>query len=178
VSFVITPWCIREGNRAGLDIDTSTHSRASKFNIQNLHQFSYTDFFHASFGFNTPSTMAFHQNTGSSTCVIEPPIELEPISQPAKSQDAKVMGSRTSLRLSDTKGIQDDDSPMDLPSPTTHPAEKAERWNHPRSNLFRTMAAFWSFVVMGSNDAAYGALIPYVSILGRMRNDVGANVVI
>jgi hypothetical protein len=25
------------------------------------------------------------------------------------------------------------------------------------------MAAFWSFVVMGSNDAAYGALIPYVS---------------
>jgi fucose permease len=24
------------------------------------------------------------------------------------------------------------------------------------------MAAFWSFVVMGSNDAAYGALIPYL----------------
>jgi hypothetical protein len=108
--------------------------------------------------------MAFQQNTGSSTCVIAPPIELEPISQPAKPQDAKIMESRTSLRLSDTKGVQDDDSPMDLPSPTTQP-EKIERWNHPQSNLFKTMAAFWSFVVMGSNDAAYGALIPYVSLL-------------
>jgi hypothetical protein len=109
--------------------------------------------------------MAFHQNNGSSTCVISPPVELQPIStQPAKPQDAKISGSRTSIRLSDAKGIQDDDSPVDLPSPTTHPAVKAEQWNHPRSNLFRTMAAFWSFVVMGSNDAAYGALIPYVSV--------------
>jgi hypothetical protein len=110
--------------------------------------------------------MSFHQNAGSSTCVVLPSVELQPISiQPAKPQDAKLLGSHTSLRLSDAKGIQDDDdSPIDLPSPTTHPAVKAEIWNHPRSNLFRTMAAFWSFVVMGSNDAAYGALIPYVSI--------------
>ncbi|EAT85417.2 hypothetical protein SNOG_06766 [Parastagonospora nodorum SN15] len=98
--------------------------------------------------------------SGSSTCVIEPPIELHPISShPTKPQDAKVPG----LRLSDSKGIQEyNDSPTDLPSPTTHPTAKLERWNHPRSNLFKTMAAFWSFVVMGSNDAAYGALIPYL----------------
>jgi len=98
--------------------------------------------------------------SGSSTCVIDPPIELHPIlSHPTKPQDAKVPG----LRLSDSKGIQDDtDSPTDLPSPTTHPVAKLEQWNHPRSNLFKTMAAFWSFVVMGSNDAAYGALIPYL----------------
>jgi fucose permease len=37
-----------------------------------------------------------------------------------------------------------------------------ERWNSPRTNLYRSGAAFWSFVVMGSNDAAYGALIPYL----------------
>lgn len=107
-------------------------------------------------------TMPLHQNnnTGSSTCVISPPLELQPISRP---QDAKVAGSHTSFHLSDAdKGIRDDDSPTDLPSPTTQSAIQPERWNHPRSNLFKTMAAFWSFVVMGSNDAAYGALIPYV----------------
>ena len=83
----------------------------------------------------------------------------------AKPQNAKIAGQQhtTGLRLSDTKGIQSSDDPVEnLPSPTTQAAEKLERWNHPRSNLFRTMAAFWSFVVMGSNDAAYGALIPYV----------------
>jgi hypothetical protein len=106
--------------------------------------------------------MARHQTSGSSTCVISPPTELQPISI-SHPQEAKLAGSHTSLHLSDTKGAQDDDSPVDLPSPTTHPAVKPERWNHPRSNLFKTMAAFWSFVVMGSNDAAYGALIPYVS---------------
>lgn len=113
--------------------------------------------------------MAPHQNSGSSTCVVEPPVKLQPISsQPAKPQEAKILGSHTNLRLSDTKGIKDeDDSPVDLPSPITHPAVKPEQWNHPRSNFFKTMAAFWSFVVMGSNDAAYGALIPYVSILRK-----------
>jgi hypothetical protein len=104
--------------------------------------------------------MALHQNGTSSTCVISPdPIQLTYLSKP---QDAKVAGSHTSLRLSDSKGSQNDDPVENLPSPTTQAAEKLERWNHPRSNLFRTMAAFWGFVVMGSNDAAYGALIPYL----------------
>jgi hypothetical protein len=108
--------------------------------------------------------MTFHQNGTSSTCVISPePIELQNVSSYlTKPQDAKVAGSHTGLRLSDTKGSQDDDPAGALPSPTTQAAEKLERWNHPRSNLFRTMAAFWSFVVMGGNDAAYGALIPYL----------------
>jgi hypothetical protein len=31
-----------------------------------------------------------------------------------------------------------------------------ERWNHPRSNILKTLATFWSFLVMGANDSAYG----------------------
>ena len=31
-----------------------------------------------------------------------------------------------------------------------------EKWNQPRVNIHRTFAAFWSFLVMGANDAAYG----------------------
>ncbi|KAL5113945.1 hypothetical protein ACEQ8H_008163 [Pleosporales sp. CAS-2024a] len=103
--------------------------------------------------------MSVQHNSGSSTCVVEPPVELDTISShPVKAQDAKAHG----LRLSDTKGIRDEDSPTDLPCPITQATAKAEVWNHPRSNFFKTMASFWSFVVMGSNDAAYGALIPYL----------------
>ncbi|KAB8260285.1 major facilitator superfamily domain-containing protein [Aspergillus pseudonomiae] len=40
--------------------------------------------------------------------------------------------------------------------------KKTERWNHPRSNILKTAATFWSFLVMGANDAAYGPLIPYL----------------
>ncbi|KAK7730592.1 hypothetical protein SLS53_008982 [Cytospora paraplurivora] len=42
------------------------------------------------------------------------------------------------------------------------PLHKAERWNHPRSNISRVLAVFWSLLVMGMNDAVYGALIPYI----------------
>jgi hypothetical protein len=31
-----------------------------------------------------------------------------------------------------------------------------ERWNYPRSNLYRIGATFFSFLVLGANDAAYG----------------------
>lgn len=48
-----------------------------------------------------------------------------------------------------------------LPPPST--ATRAlEKWNSPRSNAWRIAASFWSFFVCGANDAAYGALIPYL----------------
>lgn len=31
-----------------------------------------------------------------------------------------------------------------------------QRWNSPRINMFRTMATFWDFMILGANDAAYG----------------------
>lgn len=31
-----------------------------------------------------------------------------------------------------------------------------EKWNHPRSNIAKTLATFWSFLIMGANDSAYG----------------------
>ncbi|KAH9870349.1 hypothetical protein IAQ61_005823 [Plenodomus lingam] len=103
--------------------------------------------------------MAMTQNGTSSTCVVEQPIELQDVSHYISTPPiAKV----PALHISDSKGVPDDDPVESLPSPTTQAAAKLERWNAPRSNLYRTLAAFWSFVVMGSNDAAYGALIPYL----------------
>ncbi|KAJ5722743.1 hypothetical protein N7488_000778 [Penicillium malachiteum] len=45
-------------------------------------------------------------------------------------------------------------------SSETFPA--LEKWNSSRLNIYRSLATFWSFLVMGANDAAYGALIPYL----------------
>ncbi|KAF2661369.1 MFS general substrate transporter [Lophiostoma macrostomum CBS 122681] len=110
--------------------------------------------------------MVFHRNGGSSTCVIEP-VELQDVSSYLQQPDvAKVAGSRSSLRIHETRGSEEayekNDPVENLPSPTIAGEAKLERWNAPRTNLYRTLAAFWSFVVMGSNDAAYGALIPYM----------------
>lgn len=35
-------------------------------------------------------------------------------------------------------------------------AHALERWNEPSVNVSRLVATFWSFVIMGANDAAYG----------------------
>ncbi|KAF2181802.1 MFS general substrate transporter [Zopfia rhizophila CBS 207.26] len=48
-----------------------------------------------------------------------------------------------------------------LPQPSTT-VRVLERWDHPRINVYRTLATFFSFIIMGANDAAYGALIPYL----------------
>lgn len=37
-----------------------------------------------------------------------------------------------------------------------------QKWNEPRGNVARLAAAFYSMFVFGLNDAAYGALIPYL----------------
>ncbi|EIT76160.1 bypass of stop codon protein, putative [Aspergillus oryzae 100-8] len=39
---------------------------------------------------------------------------------------------------------------------------KPNKWNHPRSNIIRVLTTFWVFFVMGANDAAYGAILPYL----------------
>lgn len=111
--------------------------------------------------------MAFQavNNGDSSTCVVELQdqtcLPTKPVS--IKSQRPESIRSVRSLTLSQ---IPDDssknDDPVDtLPSPTTV-TEKLQEWNNPRVNTYRTFSAFWSFFIMGANDAAYGALLPYV----------------
>lgn len=108
------------------------------------------------------------QNGDSSTCVIEP-VELQNISQPLeRPAEAKVGGRPSSLNIHQTPGsrevLTENNDPVEvLPSPTTAAAQKHEKWNTPRLNLWRTFAAFWSFIVMGSNDAAYGVCTSYIN---------------
>src|SRR3984885_5202984 len=48
-----------------------------------------------------------------------------------------------------------------LPTPTVA-IPVLQKWNNPRINMFRVFATFYSFVILGLNDGAYGALIPYL----------------
>ncbi|KAI0120818.1 MFS general substrate transporter [Hypoxylon sp. NC0597] len=105
-----------------------------------------------------------HQNGSSSTSVME--LELEPVymTSPFSKQDAVVdipncgPSRQAGNKLGATTSEQDR-SP--LPPPNTA-ADVVQRWNYPRRNIPRVASCFWSFVVMGSNDAAYGPLIPYI----------------
>lgn len=45
---------------------------------------------------------------------------------------------------------------IDEATPPPTAANVLETWNQSKSNICRTLATFWSFLVMGANDAAYG----------------------
>ena len=101
--------------------------------------------------------MTVHQNGGSSTYVMEAPaVELNDVSHYiSKPADAKLATAQPNSINTD-KAKEIDDPVESLPSPTTQADAPLERWNSPRINLYKTSAAFWSFIVMGANDAAYG----------------------
>jgi hypothetical protein len=67
--------------------------------------------------------------------------------------------------------IKEHQDPVEfLPQPSTT-VSVVERWNNPKINIWRTAATFYASVIMGANDAAYGALIPYVSCVPKVPYD-------
>lgn len=53
--------------------------------------------------------------------------------------------------------VQDEDNAeSNLPSPQTAEQYRGEAWNVPRSNIGRVAACFWSLLMLGFFDAAYG----------------------
>ncbi|KAG9697203.1 MFS general substrate transporter, partial [Aureobasidium melanogenum] len=99
---------------------------------------------------------------GSATTVIQ----LEPIHAPPPATEKHFpveSGRRLGQNdLDDNRERYDQNET--LPSPTIASHDALERWNAPKSNLYRTLAAFIGFAIMGMNDATYGAIIPYLEI--------------
>lgn len=73
----------------------------------------------------------------------------------------RTLGKHSSPRGSNDGPRGSHDGVSSLPAPTTV-SHTVERWNQSRANMCRVFAAFWSLLVMGMNDAAYGAIIPYL----------------
>ncbi|KAH8180263.1 major facilitator superfamily protein [Sarocladium implicatum] len=79
----------------------------------------------------------------------QPPVELHRLD------------SKTGARIDqDGSGSERQQSLDDVPPP--HAQGETERWNKPRGNIGRLAFAFLSFAIAGMNDAAIGALIPYL----------------
>ncbi|CAI4218442.1 unnamed protein product [Parascedosporium putredinis] len=97
--------------------------------------------------------------SGSNTCVLELSDYSEVHASAAPAQDRKSPASRSLASRPRT--------PDEVESGGSEPnggnvAMVVEKWNSPQINAYRVPATFWSLLVMGANDAAYGALIPYL----------------
>lgn len=55
----------------------------------------------------------------------------------------------------------DEEAPA-LASPISPPPEKRQRWNESKTTTYRIFAATYSFTILGLNDGAVGALLPYI----------------
>jgi hypothetical protein len=53
-----------------------------------------------------------------------------------------------SIRQRQVRDEQSDHSPVQ--------ADQVQKWNWPRINILRLVAACWGFMIMGANDAAIG----------------------
>ncbi|POR34800.1 Bypass of stop codon protein 6 [Tolypocladium paradoxum] len=87
-------------------------------------------------------------------------VELQHIELPAQPAPAKQTGNEIQRRSSSKDESPDANRLLSelggsevCPTPAILAAEK---WNEPRRNSCRLGAAFWCFLVMGANDAAYG----------------------
>lgn len=93
------------------------------------------------------------------------------MSSPARPAPAKLDhaeynpgSASTSIRNGDCQNSNSQNRETGGDEPNLTPrVEALQKWNDPNGNAYRMAAIFVSFLVMGSNDAAYGPLIPYVS---------------
>ena len=94
-------------------------------------------------------------------------IELDPIrtrvdeTHPSGKGPPSINGQSLRSFQSSRQGYESDRNET-LPSPTTANGGQLELWYSPRINLYRVGATFWAFLIMGMNDATYGAIIPYL----------------
>ncbi|KAI9794358.1 MAG: hypothetical protein M1816_005427 [Peltula sp. TS41687] len=115
-------------------------------------------------------------NNGSSTMVMEMQSRSEHHSQvsisdghPIETQkvDSQDGGRGTATTIPNNGTVEAGNEPNDLgEAPAVEPPITAvpalQKWNSSRANIYKLLATFFSFVLMGANDAAYGPLIPYL----------------
>lgn len=85
-----------------------------------------------------------------------PPVQLEDYRSSSKRPSISGRSLRSAAET------WNEDCNETLPAPTTAAPEESESWNSSTGTIWKVSAAFWSFAVMGLNDATYGAIIPYL----------------
>lgn len=108
--------------------------------------------------------------SASSTSVIELPSRAAASSSagnapgiPGKAQEPQVSGERRQGGTGETNRSShssfDQIVSGNFEATDGTVVEAAEKWNSPRINIFRVGATFWSMMIMGANDAAYGVSV-------------------
>jgi hypothetical protein len=106
-------------------------------------------------------TMAFSSSSTTSVMEMEP-IRLAPspkspgLASSTLPSELTRHHESTSAAAATAPSAPTDDDELPPPSIAT---SMVQRWNYPRRNVPKVAACFWSFVVMGANDAAYGVSI-------------------
>ena len=105
------------------------------------------------------------------------PTAAAEVEKTVKQDSGQYHNSTTTLPSSDPEKHDDlpatvaattaDESPVPLTERERHEAQ-LQQWNHPRVNLWRVLSTMYCFILMGMNDGALGALIPYVSALSPL----------
>lgn len=80
-------------------------------------------------------------------------------------------GKASELERGDQSGAPPNEAFELGASPSDQPSDVKETWKHPRSNILKTIACFWSFAIAGLNDGAYGVrrLTPALTRRSRLR---------
>lgn len=65
--------------------------------------------------------------------------------------------SQQKLGISDLEDIRAESDAI----PSQDAVEQLQKWNYPRSNMWRVFATFWSFLIVGMNDGSYGVSALY-----------------
>lgn len=96
--------------------------------------------------------------TQSSTTVLEP-IALQSL---AVTPEPSVLASESTAKGRRLESAHDITAAPEDPLPSDHNVTTLDSWNNPRSNIYRIGASYWSLLVTGANDAAYGVSeMPY-----------------
>lgn len=85
---------------------------------------------------------------------------LEPISIPIAGTSDASIPNQAGQKDIEKSGLPTDEH--EVTSPPSHAIESLERWNSSNTIRFRYFVTLFDMFVLGMNDAAVGALVPYV----------------
>lgn len=89
--------------------------------------------------------MASPATTAAMAVETQPAVEAQPAAAPPGLGPS---GEKSDLAAAEQGAYGD--------APPGRAVEALARWNSSRINVYRTLATFWSFLIVGMNDGSYG----------------------
>lgn len=86
----------------------------------------------------------------SSSTPNEPEFELQPVPPSQSNNDPRDPEKPSLSEAGDPENVRGEAVPPESA------VEALQRWNSPRINMYRVFSAYFSFLIIGLNDGAYG----------------------